>query len=104
MKPIKPSEVADKRSALIPDAIIACVNDLILAYWNGSSASFTQKDLMKAVVNKKIGITPHEIFEKHYFDFENIFRKAGWRVVYDKPGYNEDYEANFSFSKKSKGN
>jgi hypothetical protein len=32
-------------------------------------------------------------------DVEDVYQKAGWEVEFDKPGYNEDYEANFKFSK-----
>ena len=37
------------------------------------------------------------IFENHWLDFEPIFRKAGWKVSYDKPGYGENYKALFIF-------
>jgi hypothetical protein len=33
-------------------------------------------------------------------DFEPFYEKAGWKVVYDKPGYCESYAANFTFTRK----
>jgi hypothetical protein len=40
------------------------------------------------------------MFNKHWFDIEDIYRKAGWAVEFDKPGYNESYESFFVFKKK----
>lgn len=31
----------------------------------------------------------HVYFEKGWLDVEAAYRKAGWRVTFDKPGYNE---------------
>lgn len=39
------------------------------------------------------------IFDKHWLDIEDTYRKAGWNVEYDKPGYCENYDAYFVFSK-----
>ena len=35
-----------------------------------------------------------------WLDVEGIYRKAGWDVEYDSPGYCEDYPATFKFRKK----
>lgn len=43
-----------------------------------------------------------EVFKKGWLNVEYLFRAAGWEVQYDKPGYNETYEAYFTFSKKVK--
>ena len=29
-----------------------------------------------------------------------LFEEAGWNVQYDKPGYNENYDAYFKFTEK----
>ncbi len=41
-----------------------------------------------------------EIYERHLLDVEPSYRAEGWEVEYDKPGYNETYEATFTFRKK----
>lgn len=45
-------------------------------------------------------IDRQEIFDNCWLDVEDIFEEVGWKVVYDKPGYNESYPANFEFTKK----
>ena len=37
------------------------------------------------------------IFKNSWLDIEPIYRRAGWLVKYDKPGYCENYLANFTF-------
>jgi hypothetical protein len=37
------------------------------------------------------------IFDNHWLDIEDHYRKAGWKVTYDKPSYYEDYDAFFKF-------
>lgn len=101
MKPIKPSDV-DKSVASIPSSIIGCVNEMIKTKWDGRQAKILQKDLLKEVLKKDRKLTSQGIFDKHLFDFEPLFKKAGWLVDYDKPAYNEDYEAYFVFRKKTK--
>ena len=41
-----------------------------------------------------------ELFDNHYLDIEPAYRNAGWKVEFDKPGYNETYDSYFVFSKK----
>lgn len=40
-----------------------------------------------------------EAFSRGWFDVESSYRRVGWRVEYDKPGYNESYEGFWKFSK-----
>ena len=40
------------------------------------------------------------IFSNHWLDVEDIYRKQGWKVVYDSPGYDESYDAYYEFRKK----
>ncbi len=106
VKPIKPSEVK-KKEIEIPDAVIEAVNEMIQEKWNGKEATIFQDDIIDRIIfiNKTLNKTllnRDTIFDKNYLDFEDIFRKAGWKVEYDKPGYNEDYKAYFVFSKKRK--
>lgn len=99
MKPIKPSQVKEK-TPLIPDSIIECVNNMIENKWDGFESKFYQKDLLKEVLEKDKALSKEEIFQKKFLDFEYLFRKSGWIVAYDKPAYNETYEAFWIFRKK----
>jgi len=44
------------------------------------------------------------IFDNHWLDVEPIFEDCGWKVEYDKPGFNENYPATFKFTPKREKN
>ncbi|MFZ5424563.1 MAG: hypothetical protein ACOZAO_02065 [Patescibacteria group bacterium] len=97
-KPITPSGVGKAKSASLPDVVIEVFNELIAQNFYGGSASVKQKDAVAMLVAK--GLDRNEIFKKGWLDVEEVYRKAGWKVYYDKPGYNESYDAYFRFSKR----
>lgn len=97
-KPITPKEVVSLKKTLIPDAVIESFNELIAENFLGDYSSFKQKDVVARMVAK--GLKTADIYKNGWLDIEDIFEKAGWKVDYDKPGYNESYDASFSFSKK----
>jgi hypothetical protein len=99
IKPISPKEVQIEKLNNIPEKMIEVVNSLIVKKFSGYSATILEKDIV-AAFSKETGITSKEIYDNHYLDFEDLFRKAGWVVEYDKPGYNETYSANYTFKKK----
>lgn len=98
VQPIKPSEVIRGKEKNLPDAVLEAFNELIAQNFSGRSATIKQDDVVALMVEK--GLTPREIFDKHYLDVEDIYRAVGWVVEYDKPGYNESYHAYFVFKKK----
>lgn len=98
VKPITPREVASLKQVLIPDAVIEAFNEMIAANFNGGYSSFTQEAVVKLIVKK--GISRNDLFSNNWLDVEPIYEKSGWKVEYDKPGYNESYEPTFSFKKK----
>lgn len=101
MKPISPNEVVEQKAAMLPDFVVVAANEMIAQTWKGSSAHFTQESLIERILSSAPeGVTRGELFGKHYLDIEDIYREVGWIVEYDKPGYNESYEANFTFRKK----
>ena len=96
--PITPDQV---QLPDIPDEVVEIWNSLVKEAWNGCRAYISQPDAVAAISNK-LGITKQQTFDRHLLDIEPLYEKAGWKVVYDKPGYCEDYEASFTFTKKSK--
>lgn len=100
-KPITPSEITKKKTQALPAAVFDAFNELIAKNWNGDSATIKQKDVA-ALIAAKLEVKLDVVYESHYLDVESLYRKAGWDVDYDKPGFNETYEATFEFSKKSK--
>jgi len=102
VKPISPKEADEKQIAGIPDFIIEATNELIAAKIGASnSVDIKQKDIVELALKKAPeGMTSDKIYKNNWMDIEPLFRKAGWVVNYDKPGYCEDYDAYFTFAKK----
>ena len=98
-KPITPKEVVSKKVSTIPDEIFEAFNELIVENFDGHTACFTEKSIIARIVKK--GISSKKAYDNHWLDIEEIYEKAGWKVEYDSPGFNESYDATFSFSKKS---
>jgi hypothetical protein len=99
VNPIKPEEVVHT----IPDFIIEAVNTLIKKKWDGKKALIKQDDILAIVSsNNEDSDKPSRrtIFDNNWLDFEDIYREVGWKVEYDKPAYNESYDAYFKFTKK----
>lgn len=97
--PIKPSEALEKKAKDIPEEVFEAFNELIVANIDASgSATILQEDVI-AKIKEKLRCTG-KTFKFDWLDVEPAYRKAGWSVSYDKPGYNESYEASFNFSKK----
>ena len=97
--PIKPKEVQAQREASIPEEVFQVFNDLIKKNWSGYEATVMQHEAAHLIC-EKLKITSTKLYENGWMDVETAYRKAGWKVVYDKPGYNETYEANYRFCKK----
>jgi hypothetical protein len=86
----------------IPDFVFEVVNDMLVEKMSRSSgtAVLKQDDIAKAVRQhpeyKQLKPRP-DIYDKHWMDFEDHYRKAGWVVEYDRPAYNESYPPTFTF-------
>ena len=102
IKPITPKEAAEQIEKNFPEFVIEGVNNAINKHYFGKS-SFTIKQKVIAdeiMAVAPVGVTRDELFSKHLMDFEDIYRKFGWDVKYDKPGYDESYDAFFEFKPK----
>jgi len=99
IKPITPDEVKH----VIPDFVIKAVNKLITEKWNGKEAIVTQNEIMSIISsNDPDDDKPsrYTVFDKHWLDFEDLYREAGWYVDYDKPDWGENGTAYYKFTKK----
>lgn len=94
-QPIRPDEVVGVKGANIPDDVFDAFNLLITENFNRGSATIKQEDVVALLVAK--GYTSAQLFRNGWLDVEPIYEREGWRVVYDKPAYNEDYDATFTF-------
>lgn len=99
-KPITPQEVDKVKSKGIPAYVIEIINKLIAQNWDGKRAIVKQEDIVLAILEKnKIDkeFKRQYIFDNDYLEFESLYESVGWKVTYDKPGYNESYSATFTF-------
>lgn len=95
VKPITPSDIPNAKKNIIPDAVFEVVNELIAKNYSGSSATVTQNEILEGLAER--GIARDRAFSQKYLEIEDIYRENGWKVEYDKPGYNESYDAYFKF-------
>lgn len=96
VEPIKPSEVYQT----IPSWIIKGANECIKDHYKElhKESHFTQDTLVKYCLKyAPEGTKSRIIFENNWLDIEPVYRKVGWIVEYDSPGYCESYPATFTF-------
>ena len=100
VKPITPADAAGQKQKSFPDAVFVAFNEIIATSFVDGCADFTVAEVVKLMVSK--GLSEKDISDRHWLDVEAVYEKAGWHVVYDRPGFNESYEANFAFTVKRK--
>ena len=91
--PISPKEA--KSGKHIPDEVFEVFNDLIR-----EGGGTVKQGVAVARISAKMGVTRSQIFERGWLDVEDAYRAKGWKVDFDKPGFNESYEAYFTFEAK----
>ena len=108
---IKPEDIVKAKAKIIDPDVEKCVDLLIARNWDGRSSNFQQKELINLIMQQKgyqnqaadgYAETRKKLFDEHHLDFEPLYEEQGWSVSYDKPSYNETYEANWTFRKKDK--
>jgi hypothetical protein len=101
-KPISPDQIAEAKRTAIPDYVFKAVNELLAVKYLGSGAAIIkQQDIIDSILaNSPEVLTRGDIFERCYLNFEEAYRAAGWKVTYDKPTYDDNYDAYFKFERK----
>lgn len=117
IRPFTPEEAKASKVAAIPKAVIQIFNTFLSTRYTGENGNITitLNEVVAAVLMalKEEGegypestrpywcsASKNDLFENRWLDIEPVFEKAGWNVHYDKPGFNESYEATWTFSKK----
>lgn len=112
----KAGAISPKEAILLelPKEVTDAFNTLIEEAFDGQEAVIYQGEAVDLILKnfaasdaKKYGegCLPRVrqwIFDKGYLNVESHYEAVGWVVDYDKPGYNEDYEAKFIFTVKGK--
>ncbi len=105
-RPITPDQALKAKINAIPSFVIEAVNELLAKRFSGVSCTIKQKEVIEKA--EEIGMARGTIpghasrqtfFNEHWLDFEPLFRDAGWKVEYDKPGWDESYEPFWKFSR-----
>lgn len=100
VKPIAPSEIVEAQLQQFPDFVLETWNAAIAKNWTGRQSHITQPDMVAALIAASPNtIDRSDVFDNHWLDIEDAYRAEGWKVEYDKPGYNESYDAYFVFKK-----
>lgn len=94
MPPIKASEINNA----IPEIVFDCFNELIKKNFANGYATIHQEDVLNLIGAK--GIVREVVFSSGYLNIESDYEKAGWRVEYVKPDYNDFGKPYFRFTKK----
>ena len=97
IKPITPEEALKTKQSNIPPEVLKVFNELIVEKFKDGKACIEQ-DEASSRISKILKLSEKTVFELGFLDIEPLYEKAGWKVYYDKPGYNEDYSATFTFS------
>ena len=93
--PISPDEIPSAKAVVIPPEVFDVVNELLAVKYVGGGAVIKQREIVEAI-ETKLGTC-----DIQWLNFEEVYRQAGWRVKYDKPGYCDNpYDAFFEFRRK----
>ncbi len=106
IEPLSPNDVTIQKQSIIPDVVIECFNELIAQTFSGDRSTFKQDAVADLICEKMLAVQPEFddriIYDKHWLDVESIYRAKGWTVEYDKPGFNESYDATFTFKRRNR--
>lgn len=100
-KPITPQDAIAQSETNIPDFVFEGINHLIVKHIHGDdSVTLKQNDIIDELLRRS-NYCRQDLFDNCWLNFESVYEKAGWEVLYDKPGYCESYEPTFTFIRKS---
>lgn len=103
-EPISPEQAAELKPTVIPPAVYEAFNHfLILRSDGGGSVRIWREELVDKVLNLMPDIRQKHGKQEDWLNVEDTYRKLGWTVTFDRPGFNEDYGASWTFSPARKG-
>lgn len=94
-KPISPKDITSHKQENFPPEVFEAWNKLIAYNFDGTSAIIKVSEA-KEYLQSYLSIRAIEYYSK-YLNIEDVYRKAGWKVTFYKPGYDESYEAYYEF-------
>lgn len=102
IKPIRPDEIESNMEYIIPDFVFESVNELLKEVYRGTGYVTIKTDAIvkKILANPRCNVSKDTLFKKRYLDFEKVYGKYGWKVTFDKPAYDENYDSFYKFEAK----
>ena len=95
IKPISPKELINVDPD-IHESMIVVINKM-LTHFDGIYLVLYQEKIIEAFLKLEPDISRDEIFDNGWLNFVGLYRRAGWDVAVDQPGYDESYETNYRF-------
>ena len=102
VKPVGPQEALELKIQRLPPKVIETWNRVIADHLTSDFTSNFFQDYIVNALAAAMVVTREKVFESNWLDVEEIYRREGWKVTYDRPGFNETYKATFSFESKSR--
>ena len=100
-KAMSPAEVGQYKADTFPDFVFQAFNECIAKEYTNKRATVKQSDVVSRISQLMSGDSfesnKAKIFAEGWLNVEEVYRKLGWKVEYDKPGYNESYGAFWIF-------
>ena len=87
-----PKDIVDNT----PDWAIEIWNSLLKNAYDGDQAIIYYNDVRQAFDDHTSG--SYKMYQNYAYEY----RKSGWKVEEDTPGYNETYRGHWTFTKKKK--
>lgn len=116
VNPITPDEVGAKKATQIPSFVIEAFNIEIAKHYDNVSrtATVSQSAILEQIAlqvelqfetpeDTPVVITSNlkkQVYGNKWLNVEAMYEDAGWKVSYEKPGFNEIGDAYFTFKKK----
>lgn len=99
MPAISPGTAQKRKIASIPEVVFTAVNEFLVK--GGRYVTISQDSLLARLKELAPETPRHKYFDEGWLDFESYYRRKGWKVEYDKPGYNESYGASWEFTSRA---
>lgn len=104
VEPLRPEGVALAKKTTFPPVVLEAFNELIAADFVNGRATVRQDAVLTLILSKlrEKGqeIERQQVFDRGWLNVEDIYRRDGWSVEYDKPGLGESYPATYRFTRK----
>jgi hypothetical protein len=98
IEPVSPEGLDQLKRELIPPEVFETFNRLLGEKAVNGYAVINQDEVVKELTER--GLERQNIFRKGWLNIESLYEANGWKVIYERPGYNESGQSYFTFRAK----